>query len=59
MAASSYSGIGKGRGIATNINELDLIEQVRRRKLLYDKNETQYRKVKKNLFLPIRFHKKN
>lgn len=35
----------KGRGVATNVPELELIKQVRMRPLLYDKNEKNYRKV--------------
>lgn len=38
--------IAKGRGIATNVPENELIKQVRRRPLLYDKNASEYRKVK-------------
>lgn len=37
--------IMKGRGNATNVPELELIEQVRIRPVLYDKNVKDYRKV--------------
>lgn len=37
--------IAKGRGIATNVPELELIRQVKIRPLLYDKNVKEYRKV--------------
>ncbi|KAG5674872.1 hypothetical protein PVAND_004817 [Polypedilum vanderplanki] len=36
--------IGKGRGVSTNVPELELIQQVRIRPLLYDKNVKDYRK---------------
>ncbi|XP_070497055.1 uncharacterized protein [Chironomus tepperi] len=36
--------VGRGRGIATNVPELELIEQVKIRPLLYDKNVKDYRK---------------
>ena len=37
--------IGRGRGLATNVPESELIEQVKLRPLLYDKNAKDYRKV--------------
>lgn len=41
--------VGRGRGIATNVPEMELIEQVKIRPLLYDKNVKDYRKVKENI----------
>lgn len=38
--------ITKGRGIATNVPESELIKQVQIRALLYDKKASEYRKVK-------------
>lgn len=40
--------VGRGRGSATNVPERALIEQVRLRPLLYDKNVKDYRKVRKS-----------
>lgn len=37
--------IAKGRGIATNVHEISLINEVKIRPLLYDKNVMEYRKV--------------
>lgn len=47
---SGMTGVGKGRGCATNVPERALIDQVRLRPLLYDKNVKDYRKVN-NLIL--------
>lgn len=38
--------IAKGRGVATNVPENELIKLVRIRPLLYDKKAGDYRKVK-------------
>lgn len=38
--------VGRGRGHATNVPEIELIEQVKIRPLLYDKNVKDYRKVR-------------
>lgn len=38
-------GVGRGRGSATNVPERALIEQVRLKPHLYDKNVKDYRKV--------------
>ena len=38
--------VGRGKGNATNVPERELIDQVRVRPLLYDKNVKDYRKVK-------------
>lgn len=38
--------VGRGKGIATNVPERELIEQVRIRPLIYDKTVKDYRKVK-------------
>lgn len=43
-------GVGRGRGSATNVPERALIEQVRLKPLLYDKNVKDYRKVHKKYF---------
>lgn len=43
--------VGRGRGISTNVPEIELIEQVRIRPLLYDKNVKDYRKVRKHEFV--------
>lgn len=40
-------GVGRGRGSATNVPERALIELVKTKPLLYDKNAKDYRKVKK------------
>ncbi|CAG9798655.1 unnamed protein product [Chironomus riparius] len=36
--------VGRGRGVSTNVPESELIEQVKQRPLLYDKNVKDYRK---------------
>lgn len=38
----------KGRGVATGIPEMDLIKEIKKRPLLYDKQSLNYRKVSKN-----------
>lgn len=42
----SLEAVGRGKGNATNVPERALIEQVRIRPLLYDKNVKDYRKVR-------------
>lgn len=40
----------KGRGFSTNVPEIELIRQVRNRPALYDKNFSEYRKVRDEKF---------
>lgn len=51
---SAATGVGRGRGNATNVHERTLIEQVRMRPVLYDKKRGDYRKVKlsKSFLIP-------
>lgn len=44
-------GVGRGRGISTNVPERALIEQVKIRPLLYDKTVKDYRKVSCTLII--------
>lgn len=47
MIENVTTGVGRGRGSATNVPERALIDQIKERPLLFDKTVKDYRKVRK------------